>query len=89
MSVPCVRVPTERGEETRQALAADGLPDRRYEITAAEGHLYVPLIDPGAVPAEYEVVDRHVPARETTTTPADGPGLDPSHAPLGAIGTPA
>ena len=85
MSVPCVRVPTERGEETRQALAADGLLDRRYEITAAEGHLYVPVIDPGAVPAEYEVVDRDVPARETQTTPADVLGFDPSYERLGDI----
>ena len=85
MSVPCVRVPTERGEETRQALAADGLLDRRYEITAAEGHLYVPVIDPGGVPAEYEVVDRDVPARETQTTPADVLGFDPSYERLGDI----
>ena len=85
MSVPCVRVPTERGEETRQALAACDLLDRRYEITAADGSLYVPVTDPDAVPAEYEVVDRDVPARETQTTPADVLGFDPSYERLGDI----
>ena len=85
MAVPCVRVPTDRGEETRQALAARDLLDRRYEITAAAGHLYVPVTDPDAVPAEYEVVDRDVPARETQTTPADVLGAEPSYERLGDI----
>ncbi|GGJ09926.1 tRNA (guanine-N1)-methyltransferase [Halobellus salinus] len=85
MPVPCVRVPTERGEETRQALAARDLLDRRYEITASEGSLYVPVTDRGAVPAGYEVVDRDVPARETQTTPADVLGVDPSYERLGDI----
>ena len=85
MAVPCVRVPTDRGEETRQALAARDLLDRRYEITAAAGHLYVPVTDPDAVPAEYEVVDHDVPARETQTTPADVLGAEPSYERLGDI----
>ena len=85
MAVPCVRVPTDRGEETRQALAARDLLDRRYEITAADGFLYVPVTDPDAVPGEHEVVDRDVPARETRTTPADVLGFDPSYERLGDI----
>ena len=85
MAVPCVRVPTDRGEETRQALAARDLLDRRYEITAGDGSLYVPVTDPEAVPAKYEVVDRDVPARETQTTPADVLGFDPSYERLGDI----
>ena len=85
MAVPCVRVPTDRGEETRQALAARDLLDRRYDITAAAGHLYVPVTDPDAVPAEYEVVDHDVPARETQTTPADVLGAEPSYERLGDI----
>ena len=85
MAVPCVRVPTDRGEETRQALAARDLLDRRYEITAADGSLYMPVTDPDAVPAEYEVVDRDVPARETQTTPADILGFAPSYERLGDI----
>ena len=85
MAVPCVRVPTDRGEETRQTLAADDLLDRRYEITAAEGCLYVPVTDREAVPAGYEVVDREPPRRETQTTPADALGFDPSYERLGDI----
>ena len=85
MAVPCVRVPTDRGEETRQALAARDLLDRRYEITAADESLYMPVTDPDAVPAEYEVVDRDVPARETQTTPADILGFAPSYERLGDI----
>ena len=85
MAVPCVRVPTDRGEETRQALGGRDLLDRRYEITAADGFLYVPVTDPGAVPAGYEVVDRDVPARATQTTPADVLGFDPSYERLGDI----
>jgi len=85
MAVPCVRVPTDRGEETRQALAARDLLDRRYEITAADESLYMPVTDPDAVPAEYEVVDRDVPARETQTTPADILGFSPSYERLGDI----
>ncbi len=85
MAVPCVRVPTDRGEETRQALAARDLLDRRYEITAAAGRLYVPVTDPDAVPAGYEVVDHDVPTRETQTTPADVLGAEPSYERLGDI----
>ena len=85
MAVPCVRVPTDRGEEIRQALAARDLLDRRYEITAGAGDLYVPVTDPDAVPAEYEVVDRDVPARETQTTPADLLDGEPSYERLGDI----
>jgi tRNA (guanine37-N1)-methyltransferase len=85
MAVPCVRVPTDQGEETRQALAAQDLLDRRYEITAAEGHLYVPITDRAAVPGEYEVVERAAPTRETQTTPADILGFDPSYERLGDI----
>jgi len=85
MAVPCVRVPTDRGEETRQALAARDLLDRRYEITAAEGALYVPVTGREAVPAEYEVVDHDPPARATQTTPADVLGFSPSYERLGDI----
>jgi tRNA (guanine37-N1)-methyltransferase len=85
MPVPCVRVPTDRGEETRQALAARDLLDRRYEITAVEGSLYVPVTDREAVPAEYEIVDKAVPGRETQTTPADVLGVAPSYERLGDI----
>ena len=85
MAVPCVRVPTDRGEETRQALAARDLLDRRYEISADSGMLYIPITDPTAVLDEHEVVDRDAPARETQTTPADVLGFAPSYERLGDI----
>ena len=85
MAVPCVRVPTDRGEETRQALADRDLVDRRYEITAGSGRLYIPVVDPAAVSEAYTVVDRDPPTRETQTTPADVLGFEPSYERLGDI----
>ena len=85
MAVPCVRVPTDRGEKTRQALAARDLLDRRYEITADSGMLYIPITDPTDVPDRHDIVDRDAPARETQTTPADVLGFAPSYERLGDI----
>jgi tRNA (guanine37-N1)-methyltransferase len=48
MSVPCVRVPREAGEETRRELAAADLLDTAHEIVVEEGWLYVPVRDPAA-----------------------------------------
>ncbi|PSQ61826.1 MAG: SAM-dependent methyltransferase [Halobacteriales archaeon SW_8_66_22] len=71
MTVPCVRVEREVGEETRQALAERDIIDGAHEIVHEDGFLYIPVTDPGAVPDEYEVVDREAPARETQTMPAE------------------
>jgi tRNA (guanine37-N1)-methyltransferase len=86
MERPCVRVPREAGEETRQRLAEAGALDRGFEIAADgdEGTLYLP-VDPAAVPDGYDVVRRDVPARETQTTPADLLGFDPSYERLGDV----
>ncbi|MFB6135408.1 MAG: class I SAM-dependent methyltransferase family protein [Halobacteriaceae archaeon] len=85
MQVPCVRVEREAGEQTRRRLDAADLVDRSAEIVVEEGWLYVPVTDPGAVPGEYEVVEREVPARETPTTPDDLLGFEPSYERLGDI----
>ncbi|RLM53214.1 class I SAM-dependent methyltransferase family protein [Halobellus sp. Atlit-31R] len=85
MAVPCVRVPTSEGEETRQALAERDLVDREHEITVEDGVLFVPVTDPAAVPAAFEVVDRDAPARETQTRPADVLGFEPSYERLGDV----
>ena len=85
MGIPCVRVPTGEGEATRTALADRDLVDREHEITVESGDLYIPIVDPAAVPAEYEVVDYEVPARETQTTPADLLGFEPSYERLGDV----
>ena len=85
MTVPCVRVPTSEGEETRQALADRDLIDREREITVDSGSLYIPVTDAAAVPATYDVVDHDAPARETQTTPAEVLGFEPSYERLGDV----
>jgi len=71
MAVPCVRVPREEGEATRQRLAEAGLVSEDYEIEVAEGSLYIPVTDASAVDEGLTVVSRAVDAREGQTMPAD------------------
>jgi tRNA (guanine37-N1)-methyltransferase len=85
MSVPCVRVEREDGERTRARLAEADLVDRGHEILAENGWLYVPVVDAGAVPGEFEVVYRELPARETRTMPADVLDFEPSYERLGDL----
>ena len=85
MSVPCVRVEREAGERVRSQLAEADLVDGSHEIVAEEGWLYVPVRDPAAVPDEFDVVYRDVPARETQTMPADLLDFDPSYERLGDV----
>ncbi|MFB6092559.1 MAG: class I SAM-dependent methyltransferase family protein [Haloquadratum sp.] len=85
MTVPCVRVPTSEGETTRRALAERDLVDRDREITVESDSLYIPVTDPDAVPARYDVVDCDAPERETQTMPADLLGFEPSYERLGDI----
>ena len=86
MTVPCVRVPRERGEETRQRLAeADAIADG-YEIEVGDGDIYIPVeesFDPAAVGGD--VVYRDAPVREGQTLPKDLLGFDPSYERLGTI----
>ena len=87
MAVPCVRVPVENGEATRQRLADADLVDADHAITGGDddGFLYVPVTDPEAVPGDLAVVDFDAPERRTQTTPAELLGFDPSYARLGDI----
>jgi tRNA (guanine37-N1)-methyltransferase len=85
MTVPCVRVPRESGEATRQALAALDVLDESHDITVEEGWLYVPVADPAAVPEAYDVVPFDAPVRERQTRPADLLGFEPSYERLGDI----
>ncbi|MFB6124160.1 MAG: class I SAM-dependent methyltransferase family protein [Haloferacaceae archaeon] len=85
MERPCVRAPRNEGEEMRQALAAANLLDEEHGIVAEEGSVFVPVTDPEAVPPEFEVVTRDVPARTRQRTPADLLGFEPSYERLGDV----
>src|SRR6056297_2478612 len=85
MAVPCVRVPVEDGEATRQRLADADLVDADHAITGDDGFLYVPVTDAAAVPDDLDVVEFDAPERRTQTTPADILGFDPSYERLGDI----
>jgi tRNA (guanine37-N1)-methyltransferase len=90
MSVPCVRVPREAGEESRRELAAAGLLDGDHEIVVEDGALFIPVTDPDAAAAvvterDAEVVSRMAPDRDAQTTPADRLGFEPSYERLGDI----
>jgi tRNA (guanine37-N1)-methyltransferase len=85
MDVPCVQVKREAGEKTRQALADRDLVNQQREIVHEDGWLYIPVTDATAVPAEYEVVDRAAPERETQTMPDDLVSFDASYERLGEV----
>jgi tRNA (guanine37-N1)-methyltransferase len=85
MTVPCVRVPRTEGERTRKRLADRDLLAEKYDITAADGYLYVPVTDPTAVPDGLAVVEFDAPVRETATLPRDLLGFEPSYERLGDI----
>ncbi|MXR20678.1 class I SAM-dependent methyltransferase [Halobacterium bonnevillei] len=85
MPVPCVRVPVEDGEATRQRLADADLLVDEYAITHEDGSLYIPVSDPDTVPEDLAVVDYDAPERETPTTPADILGFEPTCERLGDV----
>jgi tRNA (guanine37-N1)-methyltransferase len=85
MPVPCVRVEPSAGETTRARLAERDLVADEYEITVEDGWLYVPVVDPSRVPAEYDVHTRELPSRRTQTMPAELCSFEPSYERLGDI----
>jgi tRNA (guanine37-N1)-methyltransferase len=86
METPCVRVPRERGEETRRRLAAADLVAHDREIVVEDGDIYIPVTEPTAVPDDdVTVVSRATPARETHTVPADLLAFEPTYERLGDI----
>lgn len=85
MEAPCVRVSRERGEATRRRLAETDLIARDLDIAAEDGWLYIPVTDPGGVPAEFTIVDREVEPRETQTLPADALDFEPTYERLGEL----
>ena len=85
MEVPCIAVPREDGEESRQTLAEAGVLDDDYQIVVEEGTLYIPVTDPDGVPEEFELTVRDLPSRRTVETPADRLGYEPSLERLGDV----
>lgn len=85
MGVPCVRVRPHAGEETRERLADADLVSEEFDITVSDGWLYLPVVDPEAVPDEFEVVEFDAEPRRTPTTPQDILGFEPSYERLGDI----
>ncbi|QSG01750.1 class I SAM-dependent methyltransferase [Natranaeroarchaeum sulfidigenes] len=85
MDAHCVRVPRERGEETRRSLAEADLVAEDVEIVAEDGAIYIPVVDPDAVPEEYELVTRDLPERSLPEMPADILGYEPSYERLGDV----
>ena len=87
MSVPCVAVERERGESVRERLAdADAL-DGDHEIAVDGDTIYIPVVDPEAVPADLDasIVERDAAERDRPLTPAEILGYEPSLERLGDI----
>jgi len=80
VNAPCVRVPREAGEETRERLVDAGLFDGDRQIAVEDGDIYVPVVDADAVPA-----DLAVGGRSQQTTPADLLDEAPTYERLGDI----
>ncbi|WP_123623983.1 class I SAM-dependent methyltransferase family protein [Halorubrum sp. CSM-61] len=87
MSVPCVAVERERGEAVRERLAdADAL-DGDHEISVDGDTIYIPVVDPEAVPGDLAatIVERDADERDRPRTPAAILGYEPSLERLGDI----
>ena len=85
MDRPCVRVARTEGEATRTRLAEADLLDRDHQITVEDGQIYLPVVDPDAVPADLVVVEHPVEARRQQTAPVDILGWAPTYERVGDI----
>ncbi|MFW6458733.1 MAG: class I SAM-dependent methyltransferase [Halodesulfurarchaeum sp.] len=85
MGVPCVRVDRTDGEATRRRLADLDLLTEEYDVSVAEGSIYIPVSEPEAVPPDLTVVNHDAPARETQTLPGDVLNWEPSYERLGDL----
>lgn len=85
MEVPCIAVPRENGEESRQTLAKAGVLDDDHQIVVDNGTLYIPVTDVDGVPEQFETTVRELPTRRTVQTPADVLGYEPSLERLGDV----
>jgi tRNA (guanine37-N1)-methyltransferase len=87
MSVPCVAVERERGEAVRERLADADILDGDHEIAVDGDTIYIPVVDPEAVPADLAaaIVERDAAERDRPQTPAAILGYEPSLERLGDI----
>jgi tRNA (guanine37-N1)-methyltransferase len=85
MEVPCIAVPRDDGEESRQLLAEAGVLDDDHQIVVEDDTLYIPVTDVDGVPDRFETQFRDLPTRRTIQTPADSLGYEPSLERLGDI----
>ena len=82
METVCVRVPREKGEETRQRLADDGLLDQDLRIQQEDGYLYIPVTDtPDDLPTERRKFEE----RDDETDAADIVGYEPRFETVGDV----
>ena len=87
MSVPCVAVERERGESVRERLAEADVLDGDHEIAVDGDTIYIPVVDPEAIPADLDasIVARDAAERDRPLTPAEILGYEPSLERLGDI----
>jgi len=87
MSVPCVAVERERGEAVRERLADIDALDGDHEIAVDGDAIYIPVVDPEAVPDDLAaaIVERDAAERDRPRTPAAILGYEPSLERLGGI----
>jgi len=82
MKSVCVRVPREKGEETRQRLADDGVLDRDLRIQEDDGYLYIPVTDE---PEGLSTTVRRFEERDDETDAADIVGYEPRFETVGDV----
>jgi tRNA (guanine37-N1)-methyltransferase len=85
MEVPCIVVPREAGEESRQRLAKVGILDDDHQIVVEDDTLYIPITDVDGVPDQFETTYHELPTRQMVQTPADVLGYEPSLERLGDV----
>ena len=81
----CVRVPREKGEETRQRLADEGILNRDLRIEQEDGFLYIPVYEPPAEDLDLPVETRNFDERDSATDASDILGYEPRFEVVGDV----
>ncbi|AGN00295.1 hypothetical protein L593_01710 [Salinarchaeum sp. Harcht-Bsk1] len=85
MQSPCVTVPRTEGEAVRQRLEAADLLDHDRQIAVEGDAIFVPVMDPGAIPDDLDVVDHATGERDTQTVPNDLVEFEASYERIGDV----